>query len=150
MKKISFLIFFIGLFILTSCNYSKVENITTSKTDEIQTTTEVPKKTLTADEVVALFNAKYDLFSENCEFDTDVSIFLFGKDGDCSESSYSEKCKYIDGKANYSVSTPMSEWLSIYGMALTLYWIQGAKSTINWMCLLKGSSPEILFLCTGE
>ena len=99
MKKISFLIFFIGLFILTSCNYSKVENITTSKTDEIQTTTEVPKKTLTADEVVALFNAKYDLFSENCEFDTDVSIFLFGKDGDCSESSYSEKCKYIDGKA---------------------------------------------------
>lgn len=106
MKKISFLIFFIGLFILTSCNYSKVENITTSKTDEIQTTTEVPKKTLTADEVVALFNAKYDLFSENCEFDTDVSIFLFGKDGDCSESSYSEKCKYIDGKANYSVSTP--------------------------------------------
>lgn len=103
MKKFSFLIFFIGLFILTSCNYSKVENITTSKTDGVQTTTEEPKKTLTADEVVALFNEKFDLLSETCEFDADISYDYCFSASEKVTHTFSEKCKYIDGKVNYEL-----------------------------------------------
>lgn len=102
-EKNSFLIFFIGLLILTSCNYSNVENTTTSETSEVQITTDIPKKELTADEVVALFNEKFDLRSETCEFDADSSYNYYASGLKVSSRTFSEKCKYIDGEVNYEL-----------------------------------------------
>ena len=87
---------------LSICACAKTEQPPTNAPTKVQMTTEAPRKTLTADEVVALFNAKYDLFSETCEFDAEETSCISWPGGGGREVSFSEKCKYIDGKVNYT------------------------------------------------
>ena len=88
---------------LSLCACTKTEPTPTNAPTEVQTTTEEPKKTLTAGDVVALFNEKFDLLSETCEFDADVSYDYYVSGSTASSRSFSEKCKYIDGKVNYEL-----------------------------------------------
>ena len=101
MKKNIFFFFILIIFILTSCTYNVDRNATT-KLSNVQITTKSPKSVLTADEVVELFNEKFDLFSEKCEYDADIVEESWYDDGSTNEFEFSEKCKYIDGKINFA------------------------------------------------
>ena len=88
---------------LSICACAKTEQPPTNAPTEVQTTTEAPRKTLTADEVVALFNEKFDLLSETCEFDANISYEYCFSSSKKETHTFSEKCKYIDGKVNYEL-----------------------------------------------
>ena len=88
---------------LNICACAKTEQPPTNAPTEVQTTTEAQEKRLTADEVVALFNEKFDLLSETCEFDADTSYNYYDSGLKVSTGSFSGKCKYIDGKVNYEL-----------------------------------------------
>lgn len=63
---------------LCSCTQ---KDVTPTSAPTAQQTTEAPKKVLTADEVVELFNEKFDLFSEKCEYDADIVEERWSDDG---------------------------------------------------------------------
>ena len=84
---------------LCSCTQ---KDVTPTSAPTAQQTTEAPKKVLTADEVVELFNEKFDLFSEKCEYDADIVEESWSDDGSTNEFEFSEKCKYIGGKINFA------------------------------------------------
>ena len=88
---------------LSICACAKTEQPPTNAPTEVQTTTEAQEKRLTADEVVALFNEKFDLLSETCEFDANISYEYCFSSSKKETHTFSEKCKYIDGKVNYEL-----------------------------------------------
>lgn len=102
MKKYIFLVLLLVVFMTTSCTRSEPLFPSTNNSTQPQQTTEAQEKRLTADEVVALFNEKFDLLSETCEFDAEETSCISWPDGGGREVSFSEKCKYIDGKVNYT------------------------------------------------
>lgn len=88
---------------LSICACAKTEQPPTNAPTEVQTTTEAQEKRLPADEVVALFNEKFDLLSETCEFDANISYEYCFSSSKKETHTFSEKCKYIDGKVNYEL-----------------------------------------------
>ena len=111
---------------LSLCACTKTEPTPTNAPTEVQTTTEEPKKTLTAGDVVALFNEKFDLLSETCEFDADKSVEYCYHDAENYKLTVSVKFKYIDGKVNYSVTSENNHGPQYY-WGNTLFWVENDK-----------------------